>query len=549
MNDKDDFFNTPESKTGKRKKGGRLSTFIWMMVFAVVSVITLLVLVDMTNSGEKIKSGIADMLGLDKSPAIELRDRVIEKIVKVPVDRIVEKEVEKIVEVEVKPPMPSSYVSWRKVDTAKLWNEIQVETKMETKQGDTAAKERERKESYQIKMTVELTIPKPNQSAKELATINENLPSMLSDFIPLVESAEVSAFYHQLYELKTERIQQKVTRIDQLLSRHNLYDCETVLQVTHPETKNKVLLVQGEMDVVSDGSDGDRMPELEDYISMSQFYQPFTSYGWGKRSSTPNPLLERWETKLAEYEKEFAIPGLTIERNRFLKANIDQMKPEVSDMKARSYLIAEFDPFIVIPLSFLGRRDENEFGPAIGDYAVVIYEDKLYPAIAGDAGPSWKFGEGSLRMAKALNEKANAYNRPVSDLKVTYLVFPGSAEASKGPPDLELWHERCSTLLEGIGGIGEGYELHQWEDLIAKKQEEREALEKAKADAGAAAKAKAEAEAEEKAKTEAEAKAAEAGKEAAVGADKPALEVEKKPALPAVPPENADADADGGAPE
>ena len=537
MNDKEDFFSTPESNAGKRsskrKKGGCLSTFIWMLVFVSAAVIAFLVLVDVTNSGGKIKRGIADMLGLKQPKAAAPSERVVEKIVKVPVEKIVEKEVEKIVEVEVKPPMPSSYVSWRKIDTAKLWSEIPVETTMVTKEGDTAVKEREREESYRIKMTVELTIPKPNQSPKELASINENLPSILNDFIPLVESAEVSPFFHQLYKLKTERIQQKVTRIDQLLSRHNLYDCETVLQVTHPETKNKVLLVQSEMDVVSDGSDGDRWPVLDDYISMSQFYQPFTSYGWGKRSSTPNPLLERWEKKLAEYEKEFAIPGLTIERNRFLKASIDQLKPEVADLKARSYLIAEADPFIVIPLSFLGRRDQNEFGPAIGDYAVVIYEDKLYPAIAGDAGPSWKFGEGSLRMAKTLNEKASAYNRPVSDLKVTYLVFPGSAEETKGPPDLKLWHERCSELLDGIGGIGEGYELHQWEDLIAKKQAEREALEKAKAEAEAAGKEKADA----------------GATEATPGADAPENGDAAKPAEGDEADADADAGTDGGAPE
>ncbi|MEC5126702.1 glycoside hydrolase family 75 protein [Verrucomicrobiales bacterium BCK34] len=544
MNDKNDFFDTPKSNAGKRsvkrKKGGCLSTFIWMLVFVSAAVIAFLVLVDVTNSGGKIKRVIAGALKLERPEPPAPQERVVEKIVKVPVEKIVEKEVEKIVEVEVKPPMPSSYVAWQKIDTAKLWSEIPVETEMVTTQGDTAVKEREREESYRIKMTVELTIPKPNQSAKELASINENLPSILNDFIPLVETAEVSPFYHKLYELKTERIQQKVTRIDQLLSRHNLYDCETVLQVTHPETKNKVLLVQSEMDVVSDGSDGDRMPVLDDYISMSQFYQPFTSYGWSKRTSTPNPLLERWETKLAEYEKEFAIPGLTIERNRFLKANIDQLKPEVADMKARSYLIAEFDPFIVIPLSFLGRRDENEFGPAIGDYAVVIYEDKLYPAIAGDAGPSWKFGEGSLRMAKTLNEKASAYNRPVSDLKVTYLVFPGSADETKGPPDLEKWHQRCSALLDGIGGIGEGYELHQWEDLIAKKQAERKALEEAEAEAAAKAKEEAEAKAKE----------AEASEEDTPATDPTPAGEAGKPAEDTAEAEGgADENTDGGAPE
>ncbi|MEM9282220.1 MAG: glycoside hydrolase family 75 protein, partial [Verrucomicrobiota bacterium] len=232
-------------------------------------------------------------------------------------------------------------------------------------------------------------------------------------------------------------------------------------------------IIQGEMDVVTDGSDGDRWPELDDYISMSQYYQPFTSYGWPKQTSTPNPLLARWEAKLKEYEDEFAIPGLSIERNRFLRASIEDYKLGVADLKGRSFLIAEADPFIVIPLSFLGRRDENEFGPTIGDYAVIIYGDKLYPALAGDAGPSWKVGEASLRIARHLNEKATPYNRPVSDLEVTYLVFPGSADPKKTAPDLEAWHARCTELLDGIGGIGEGYELHLWEDLIARKKAEQ----------------------------------------------------------------------------
>jgi len=138
-------------------------------------------------------------------------------------------------------------------------------------------------------------------------------------------------------------------------------------------------------------------------------------------------------------------------------------------LKARSFLIAEADPFIVIPLSMLGRRDETPFGPAIGDYAAVIHKGKIYPAMAGDAGPSFKVGEASLRMAKALNENAGVYNRPVSDLEVTYLVFPGSADEKRDAPDLEKWHARCEELLQQIGGIGRGYELHEWEDLIAKK--------------------------------------------------------------------------------
>ncbi|MDF1826224.1 MAG: glycoside hydrolase family 75 protein [Verrucomicrobiales bacterium] len=480
MNDKEEFFisdeDAPPRRTAPRKKKmGCFGKLILLGLLGLAFFIGLLVLIDATNSGGTVKKILVEILGGQTEAPRQVEPIIREKIVEVPVETVVEKVVEKIVEVEVLPPMPSSYVSWKKVDVAELWSDIPVKTEVISEQGDIASREREKDGSYGIEMKLKLTVPKPNQSAKELSGINENLPKMLNDFDALVSKAEVSPFFHHLYELKTRYIQERVTRIDRLLSRHNLYDLETVLQVAHPETGQKLLLVQGEMDVVTDGSDGDRWPMLDDYISMSQYYQPFTSYGWGKRSTTPNPLLERWETKLAEYETEFAISGLSIERNRYLRSQIDTLTAEVADMKVRSYLIAEADPFFVLPLSFLGRTDENEFGPSIGDYGVIIHGDNMYPAIAGDAGPSWKFGEASLRVAKALNEKATPYNRPVSDLVVTYLIFPGSRDETKGPPDLEAWRARCQELLDGIGGIGEGYQLHQWEDLIAKKKAEQEA--------------------------------------------------------------------------
>jgi hypothetical protein len=483
MNDKQEFFDVPKkggAVRSVRKRGGAgfFTHFLWMMVLGCVALVLALVVIKISGKGPEVRKAIIAMLGgsatVAQTPADKTEPLVVEKVVQVPVEKVVEKIVEKIVEVE--PPMPSGYVSWKKVDVAKLWSEIPVKTEVVTTPGGTAVIEREREESYQLEMKLKLTVPQPNKSAAELAAINEHLPAMLKDFDTLVSAAEVSPFYHHLYELKTSRIQQNITRIEEILSRHNLYDLETVLQIKHPATGRKLLLVQSEMDVVSDGSDGDRWPELDDYISMSQFYQPFTSYGWGKKTNVPNPLLARWEARLKEYEDEFAKTGLSIERNRFLRENIETHKLEISDLRSRSYLIAEADPFIVIPLSFLGRRTENEFGPAIGDYAVVVYGNQLFPAIAGDAGPSWKFGEASLRLARQLNEKASPYSRPVSDLEVTYLIFPGSADETKGPPDFAKWHQTCSTLLEEIGGISEGYTLHQWEDLITKKRAEKEVV-------------------------------------------------------------------------
>ncbi len=437
-----------------------------------------LVFIDATNKGHELKLAIAKALRLPQPEAVE---KVVVKEVEIPVEveKIVEVPVEKIVEVEkvveLQMPMASEYIPWQRIDRAKMWNGIRVETELEETVGEYATVERERDEAYRLEVKLHLRVPTPNKSVEDLAETNPHLPKMLPDLSQLVENAKVSPFYHHLYELKRNRIQQKATRFEELLSRHNFYDLETILEAQHPETAQRVLIAQGEMDVVSDGSDGDRWPELDDYITMSQHYQPMTSYGWGKRSKTPNPLLSRWQEKLATYKKEFAIKGLSVERNRYLRSQISYLEDGISDMKARSYLIAEADPFFVIPLSLLRRHNDTPFGPQIGDYGVIIYGDKAYPAIAGDAGPSWKFGEASLRVAKTVNEKASAYNRAVSDLTVTYLIFPQSREERTSPPDLVKWKARCNELMSNIGGLGDGYELYEWEDLIAQKNAESQA--------------------------------------------------------------------------
>lgn len=390
------------------------------------------------------------------------------------VEKIVERVVEKIIKMPVPTkaePMPNKYVDYKKIDTAKLYNGFEIRSELETEQGTRASLEREDPSSYVIELNIKIKVPKANQSLQDLADLNEHLPKMLPDLGKMVEVGKVSPFYYHLYDLKKKRVQRYITQLNRVLSRHHFFDCETILELQHPETQQKVLLMQGEMDVVSDGSDGDRWPKLDEYISMSSNYQPFTSYGWAKKTKTPNPLLATRVAKLKKYEAEFKVKGLSIEENRFLISNIDLLKREIADLKGRSFLIAEADPFIVMPLSMIGKTEENAFGPSFGDYAVVIYKGKAYPAIVGDGGPSFQMGEASLRIAKELNPKASPYSRPVSDLKVTYLVFPGSKEEKKDAPDLKKWHQKCSELLGGLGGLGEGYQLHQWEDLIAKKNQ------------------------------------------------------------------------------
>src|SRR5207237_4319225 len=120
---------------------------------------------------------------------------------------------------------------------------------------------------------------------------------------------------------------------------------------------------------------------------------------------------------------------------------------EIETLKKFSFLIGATDPYIVLP-SGLGRAD----GGKVGDYALVIFGDRIFLAVVGDIGPSDKAGEASLRIAKEINAAATAYNRPVSDLKVTYLVFPGTADPPFGPPDLEKLQARTDTIVYGIGG-------------------------------------------------------------------------------------------------
>ena len=244
-----------------------------------------------------------------------------------------------------------------------------------------------------------------------------------------------------------------------------MYDCETILQFRTPGGR-PVFFMQAEMDVVSDGSDGDRLPTMPDEIVNSSYYQPYTSYGWPKKSETANPMVAGWEKRLAGGEKELADKATTAERKSWLKARIAFLKRGIADLKSRSFLIAEYDPFIVIPTNILNSNDP--FAPKPGDFAVVVHGTKLYPAIVGDGGPTFKVGEASLRMARELNPKASPYSRPVSDLKVSYLVFPGSRDAEKGPPDYEKWRQRCHELIAEVGGLGEGRELHLWQDLLPK---------------------------------------------------------------------------------
>jgi hypothetical protein len=242
-----------------------------------------------------------------------------------------------------------------------------------------------------------------------------------------------------------------------LLSRHNFYDCQTVLLLNHPETHRKAILLQADMDVDADGSDSDRLPIGS---GASPNFKPFTSFRWPKKTSAPNPYLGPAEERLRKAEAESTQKTTSPERKKELRTAIGQIRDEITTLKKFSFLIGATDPYIVLPSGFARGTD----GGKVGDYAVVVFGDNIYPAVVGDVGPPDKVGEASLRISKEINTLSTPMNRPVSDLKVTYLIFPGTADPPFGPPDLEKLQAKCETFVKEIGGAT--VPLHHWENII-----------------------------------------------------------------------------------
>jgi hypothetical protein len=364
------------------------------------------------------------------------------------------------------PPLPSAFVPRKSVAVSELFNGIKIQTNLQSAEGGLASVERKNDAAYQVTFNVRVTVPKPNTTLPELASLNEHLPKALPGMAAMVPTGRVSGFYHHLYEIKQKAVERNLAQLDKALSRHNFFDCETVLELKHPESGRRVLLMQGEMDVVADGSDGDRMADFDDYVFASTHFQGTTSYSWKKRTKQQNPLVPKYEGRIEETRKKLAA-ATSAAQKKSLQGDLEYLQRMITSLKTTSFLIASEDPFIVLPLSMRGYEGVEEFAPKLGDYAVVVSGERLLPAIVGDYGPREKVGEASLRIAKEINPKATPYVRPESDLEISYFVFPGTAEKPFGPPDYRLWHERCAALLREIGGVGDGYTLHQWEDRLA----------------------------------------------------------------------------------
>jgi hypothetical protein len=359
-------------------------------------------------------------------------------------------------------PLPETFIPSSRMETARLFNGLEIHSKVTTVEGAPAVVERKAPEAYTLDLDVQIRVPQAAQTLEQLATADPLIGSLLPGLKDELPTSKVSSFYHGLYQLKVDAVNRTLARLDQIVSRHNFFDCNTILELQDQKTNRKALLIQSDMDVNADGSDSDRAPEVD---GSTANFQPFTSYRWPKKTSRASQFLPEREEKLKQLQSEYEAKTTPPERKKILKDQTEQIQREVSDLKKFSFLIAKADPYIVLP-GFMFRQPSQSFQPKLGDCVVVIYQGKLYPAVLGDVGPSYKIGEASLRICSQLDPRSTAYNRPASDLNITYLVFPGSAEEPPGPPDLQRLHDRCSTLLNEIGGYGG--ELWTWEDILSK---------------------------------------------------------------------------------
>ena len=364
------------------------------------------------------------------------------------------------VEIKERTPAPEPTVRQRvvggRLETTRLFNGILLRPTVDTSPGRAASEERVDPLSYVLDLKLQVRVPAPNRTLDELSKVSPELPRLLPGLAGMLSGDPVSPYFAELYETKVRTLRANLNRLDQLLSRFNFYDCQTVLQLKHPETKRKAVLIQAEMDVDSDGSDADRLPNGS---GTSPSFQPFTSYRWAKKTSAPNPYVGFLEEKKNKFEAEAALKTTSADRKRELKNAASAVRDEIASLKQFSFLIGTTDPFIVIPGGFTKSE-----GAKVGDYCVVLAGDAIYPAIVGDIGPAEKAGEASLRIAKEISSAATANNAPVDDLRVSYVIFPGTADTPFGPPDLDKIHARCEALVNEIGGAG--VPLHKWVNII-----------------------------------------------------------------------------------
>jgi hypothetical protein len=288
-------------------------------------------------------------------------------------------------------PLPETFIPYSKMETAKLFNGLEIHAKVTTTEGALAVFERRNPDAYALELNVDVRVPEAAQTLDQLGAADPMIGSVLPGLKDALSTAKISNFYHGLYQLKVDSLNRNLSRLEQIVSRHNFFDCNTILEIQDRKTNRKALLIQSDMDVNGDGSDADRSSDVD---GTAANFQPYTSYRWPKKTTNASQFIPEREERVKQLQDEYDAKTTAPERKRVLKDQIEEIQREVNDLKKYSFLISRADPYIVLP-SFMLRQPTHPFEPKLGDLAVVIFQGKLYPALVGLLTRSGKPPSGS----------------------------------------------------------------------------------------------------------------------------------------------------------
>lgn len=355
------------------------------------------------------------------------------------------------------------------VDIQQLSNGIPLRTEVVYGIGQSVWDERISADSYAANYQVKIRIPQPAIKMSDLEKNGSRLSLILPGFTSLFAKGAISPYFRTVYDAKIAEVKQNATRLNQMIPKANLYECNTILNFVTDKGR-RMLFIQADMDAAIKGSDGERLSKLPPEQVDSITYNPFTAYHWRVLGDFPNPMIDGWKKRISIGEKELAATTTDLHRKKWIQNRILALKQGVEHMRRYGFLISAYDPYIVLP-SYLVNRSNDPFSPKMGDYAVVIHGDKVYPCIVGDESHDSSIGEVSARIAREVNPEWNTGIKAVSAPFVNYIIFPNSREIQSKSPDYSLWREKCISLLNEIGGIGHEYKVHEWEQRLKSQSE------------------------------------------------------------------------------
>jgi hypothetical protein len=228
-------------------------------------------------------------------------------------------------------PKPIPSLVRKPLPTATLFSGLSLESAAAAvPSNELASQDRLDLDAYKIELTLRARLPRPAITLGDITASDPSLPGVFKDLPVLLTSASVSPFFEKIYELKTNDLNRKIANLDAVLSRHNFYDCETMLELENTATSRRALLVIADMDVNTDGSDGDRNVQVD---SSSIFFLPQTSYRWPKQTERANPTLAIEEKRLADFKAEKLKPDLKPARVTQINEGIDLATRRIHDLK------------------------------------------------------------------------------------------------------------------------------------------------------------------------------------------------------------------------